>query len=30
MVKAGESLRESFPKLIASVKAANEPAVASK
>lgn len=30
VVKAGESLRESFPKLIASVKAAGGPAVASK
>jgi len=30
VVKAGESLRESFPRLIASVKAAGGPAVASK
>jgi len=30
VVKAGESLRESFPKLLASVKAAGNPAVASK
>ena len=30
VVKAGESLREGFPKLIASVKAAGGPAVASK
>ena len=30
VVKAGESLRESFPKLLASVKAAGSPAVATK
>ena len=30
VVKAGESLRESFPKLLASVKSADGPAVASK
>ena len=30
VVKAGESLRESFPKLLASVKSAGGPAVASK
>ena len=30
VVKAGESLREAFPKLLASVKAAGGPAVAAK